>query len=102
MPGPVSQSFNPFDGSLKRNWHAKLRSSGFRYIVFKVPDVFSALNAQEIELLDMMLAKIEGHRESQGKVPAHSYWVFARHWPGADQIKSLMEKLFGHEVGGPY
>lgn len=105
MPGPVSDSYpGPRDShsSFKRGWLTALRREGFRYFVLKAADVFAALDEEELLRFNRMLAKIEMHRAKNGKVPFHSYWVYARHWPASDKVKALMEELLGHSIGEPY
>lgn len=100
MPGPVSQSYDP--DPIRRRWATNMASQGFRYFVFKAKDVFHALDDDDLETLDYLMKKIERHRESVGKPAARSFWVYARHWPGANQVKLLMEQLLGITMGGPY
>lgn len=100
MPGPVSQSYDP--PSIRQRWMSTMSSQGFRYFVLKAKDVFSALDEDELEHLDYIMRKIESYRLGQGKPPARSFWVYARHWPKADEVRILMEQLLGITLGQPY
>lgn len=103
MPGPVSQSHPGLkDPPIKERWQAELRARGFRYFVVKSEDVFNALTEREVRSFDRMLGKIGDRREKQGKPRSRSFWVFARHWTGANEVKQLIEKLLGHPIGEPY
>ena len=101
MPGPVSQSHDPdpFDGE---QWRHKLAATGNRYFVLKIADAFRYLDHHELESLDELLAIIEEGREADDKPSALSYWVYARHWPGAAAVKKRMELGLGHAIGLPY
>lgn len=100
MPGPVSQSYDPcpFDAE---GWRRKLAKAGNRYFVLKIDDVFEHLG-EDLDVFDSLLATIEEGRQKQGKTPALSYRVYARHWPKADEVQAKMEECLGHPIGEPY
>ncbi len=100
MPGPVSQSHNP--ANLRDHWSHKLAAEGFRYFVLKVHDVVAYLDADELEQFNDILKKIETCRRDQNKPVARAFWVYARHWPKADKVRELIEKLLGIKIGEPY
>jgi hypothetical protein len=100
MPGPVSQSYDP--DPIRERWMQTMACQGFRYFVFKAKDVFAALSDDDLEMLDYLMKKIERHRESKGKPAARGFWVFARHWTGAEEVKELLIKLLGVAIGTPY
>uniref|UniRef100_A0A6H1Z8R4 Uncharacterized protein n=1 Tax=viral metagenome TaxID=1070528 RepID=A0A6H1Z8R4_9ZZZZ len=107
MPGPVSNSMPmPSDKALKEAWRdewlVSLRQQGARYFVFKIKDAFEALSPAELDRLNKMLAKMEQYRMKRGTAANRRYWVFGRHWPGAEMFHQLMEFVFGHKVGEPW
>lgn len=105
MPGPVSDS-NPGPGttpaSFATAWQRVTRETGIRYFVLKAKDVFAALDPEEVAHLNAIMFTINSYRVEQGKEEGRDFWVYARHWPGADEFKNLMEQKFGHPVGNPY
>lgn len=101
MPGPVSDSYNPFAVG-RAAWREKLAQEGFRYFVLKAADVFDYLEDEQLEALDDILSTIEQKRQRFGKPASRGFWVFGRHWPKADVVRAFIEKVLGQRVGEPY
>lgn len=104
MPGPTSQSM-PDPPTLKESWRKDLAAAGHRYLVLKVADVFAACDEEDVEDLDAILKQVERHRVSEGRPPERAYWVFARHWPRAAEVRRFIERVLGlraGKLGAPY
>ena len=61
-----------------------------RYLILKVQDIFDALSANEIELLDNLRQKINLHRLGKGKMPS-TYICVEQDWPEYPGVKELLE-----------
>jgi len=91
MPGPISESYDPWVFS-KKKWKEHIKTQGLKFFVLKCEDFLDAITEDEADTFNEMLAKMERARQSLGKVPANKYWVVNRDEPYADKVKRIIEE----------
>jgi hypothetical protein len=66
MPGPVSQSYQPYP-DLRTEWLQELQSEGTKFFVLKCVDFLRWISEEQAEDFNDMLKAVEKERERIGK-----------------------------------
>lgn len=80
---------------MKETWLKELKRQGFKYFVIKIDEFFDALNEDEIEFFNDLLALYNKHRTKKGKSAYNNYWIVNRDEKYANEVKRIIEENEG-------
>lgn len=92
MPGPISQSHNPFSDSLRKSWKEELKAGKTKFFVLKAEDFLNSISEEDCKLFNYLLQKHERYRVQKGKSCFNRYWIVNRDEPWAYLVKKIIEE----------